>query len=495
MSGHAGLVGQYSFRSPPVGTDYNAFRVPIGLTLQASPSDNLNIYLGLEYAYNNYPETAVLLGNSSTNTNDGEGEYSRMPFSNAVNGTTPYGQPTDTPTLSLAYFTYQTEVGMLRAGRMPRNWGLGIWYNDDWSPQGALPSTSDAINFSTDFGLFDVGAYLELYSAGVNGTSSGLNATAYTLEVRLKTDPADVPSSGFTREIGVAFSKFDNGSSNTELNIFDLYGKFYISKFFIGGEVLYPSGSTQSPDYQSLGGAPECTVLTPGIESYQTCNSQDISALAALIDMKYQFDSVNGSSLAATEKSQYLLGTADRQTTNIVEMLFGYASGGSNQFDAADSVSQGANEIRAIFMNANINPSFLMFNNTLPPVNGMPMGAITNTTFISTDYTFESPSLGAIGPRILWAQLNATNSNFNSSNTLCSATPQLDPTSGVNRLCVGESKDLGVEIDAHYRYTTRDRVTFGTDIGYWFVGDAWLVYGQERPPATYGVRVLVGTEF
>ena len=42
VSGHAGVVGQATYGSPPVGSDFSAIRVPIGLILEAKPTDNFS---------------------------------------------------------------------------------------------------------------------------------------------------------------------------------------------------------------------------------------------------------------------------------------------------------------------------------------------------------------------------------------------------------------------------------------------------------------------
>ena len=509
VSGHAGAVGQYTTSTPPLDSSYFAFRVPIGLTLEASPSDNLNIYLGLDYAYNNYPSASTLLGQTtSTSTQNGPttttntGQATPMPFSNTINaqsGGTPYGQKTDTPTLTTAYFTYQTPLGLLKAGRMPRNWGLGVWYSDEWTPTGGTISTSDAIALTTDLSLFDLAVYYEKFGESVGGTSTDQAATAYSVEARLKTDPADVPSSGVSREIGIAYSKFDHGQSNTSLNILDVYGKFYISKFFAGVEVLYPTGKTQNPNYQTLGGAPECNVTnSPTVSSTsQTCSAETFSALAALLRFKLQLNGDENSSLVATETSQQLVGTAERQETSVIGLWVGYASGGSNQFYSPTdpALANGGNNINAIMMNPNIQPSFLMFNNTTPAINGIPTGAITNTTFVRLDYTYETPGFGAMGPVFVWGRLNHTNPNYNANYSTCSAAQTVNSSTSINRLCVGGSSNLGAELDLTYRYTTHDRVNAGLDLGYWFVGDAWKAYGQSSPKGAYGMRIFTGTEF
>ena len=231
VNGHAGLSGVYTTNPPPLGKNYFAFRVPVGLTLEANPSDKFSIYLGLDYAYNNYPvlsndllgQSSQSSGSLSLNQNNG-GFYSPLPFSNMVGGNQPFGQKTDTPTLTTAYFTYQTDLGLFKAGRMPRNWGLGIWYNDQWSPTGGTISTSDAIAFTTDLTLFDVSVYYEKYSQSLPQTSDNNTGLAYSIEARLKNDPADAPSSGVTREIGIAYSTFEHSASNTTINTIDGYG-------------------------------------------------------------------------------------------------------------------------------------------------------------------------------------------------------------------------------------------------------------------------------
>ena len=492
-SGHAGIVGQYSLHTLPDDVIYSSFRVPVGLLLQASPSDKLSLYLGLEYAYNNYPESPVLLGNTSSQNNS-NGTQTALPFASAVEETTPYGQKTDTPVLSQAYFAYQTNVGLVQAGRMPRDWGLGMWLNDRWTPYGGTISTSDAVALINTFQKFDVSLYLEKYGEGA-ATSKKDDANAYTLEARLHTDPSDVPSSGISREVGVLFSKFEHDISNTKMNILDVYTKLYFNRFYMSGEVLYPTGSTQSPDYQTLGGASACEVtMTDVEEGSQTCVSQDLSALAALVQMKWQVGGAESASVASTEHAQLLLPTAERLGSHTLGLWAGYASGGSNQFEEADAVSSD-NTITAIQMNPNIQPSFLMFNNTMPPVNGMPMGSITNTTFVRVDYTFENPSFGLLSPVLVWGVLNETNKSYNGSNGLCTEGASADANSAVNHLCVGGSRNLGVELDLAYRYTTLDRVTIGTDIGYWFVGSAWQEYGESKPQGVLGMRVSLGTEF
>jgi hypothetical protein len=62
-------------------------------------------------------------------------------------------------------------------------------------------------------------------------------------------------------------------------------------------------------------------------------------------------------------------------------------------------------------------------------------------------------------------------------------------------MCVGNNKNLGFELDFSYRYTTLDRVTFGMDAAYWYVGKAWEVYNQALNTSSFALRASVSTQF
>lgn len=495
VSGHAGFVGEWSKNNPPNALSFSALRVPIGLTLEARPTDNFSLFLGFEYAYNNYPGPSVFLGqttatssnNSNSNSNsNANGLNYPLPFANTVGASSPYSQRIDSIFISQAYFSYQTSLGLIRAGRMPRHWGLGIWKNAEWTPFSGLPSTSDAVAFTADFNSFDINLYYEKYAESVGGTSIDAEANAYTVEAKLKSDPSDVTSSGISQELGLLYTKFSHSKSNTDLNILDAYAKFYISNFYLGAELLYPTGTTQSPNYRSLGGAGDCNTSSP---TGLTCNSQKISAFASLLKIKYQFDSDKFTSIAATEKSQNVLGTEERMISNVAGLMAGYVSGGSNQFES--NIVSNSNDINAISLNSNIQPAILMFNSTTPAINGMPGGMLTNTTFVRIDYTYENPNYGSFSPAFIWGKINNLNNNYAAScNT---SSPSMD--SPINVMCVGNNKNLGFELDFSYRYTTLDRVTFGMDAAYWYVGKAWEVYNQALNTSSFALRASVATQF
>jgi len=495
VGGHAGAVAQYLNGLPPLSEAYTAAQVPVGLILQANPADSFSLFLELDYAYSQYPIPAILLGQTSSTTQDNnDGNAIPMPFSNTVNpaGTQlPFGQKVDIIQLVQAYFAYDTPFGLFRAGRMPRNWGLGLWYDSNWTAQGSGISTSDALAFTTDFGLYDVSVYFERYGQSVGGLFNTGSATAYTIEGRLKTNPIDLPSSGVSRNIGVIYSYFMHTQSETYLNLLDVYGKFYFPRVFVGGEILFPSGKTKNPNYQTLGGAPSCT---GPISNNQSCSSQTVASLGALLKLKMRFDQpTESSTLYAVEHSRRLLGTRERQDSQTGELWAGYASGGENQFNSPTQTNVASNKINAIRLNPNILPSLLMFTNTLPLINGMPTASITNTTFVRLGYNYESNRFGSFSPILVWGMINSMNPHYNTA--ACTTSSTLSYSSSINNFCVGGSRNLGTEFNFTYAYTTQHLITAQIDLGYWLVGSAWKKQGQDLPYNTFGVRGIVSTEF
>lgn len=497
VGGHAGAVGQYLHGMPPLINTYTAFQVPVGLILQANPTDDFSVIMELDYAYSNYPVTTTLMGETNaTKEANAHGNAIPMPFANSVNWggpLNPFGQKVDTVTIVQAYLAYQTPIGLFRAGRMPRDWGLGIWYDSYWTAQGSGISTTDALAFTTDFGLYDVSLYYEKYGQSVGGYFNNGSATGYTVEGRLKTDPNDIASNGISRNVGLIYSKFIHQQSSTDLNILDVYGKFYFSRFFIGAEVLFPSGQTRNANYQTLGGAPLCK--SPVSDS-KTCSSQTIASLGALMKMRFRFDDPSkNSTLYAVDKSLTLLGTRERQNSHIGEIWMGYASGGKNQFAPENEINIASNRITAIRLNPNILPALLMFTNTTPLINGMPTASITNSTFARASYTYQSNKWGSLSPAVIWGMINSTSEYFNNNNPACKSTPELNFSNSVNNFCVGNSRNLGTELDLTYAYTTEHMITGQVDAGYWMVGKAWERKGQILPYSTFGIRAILSTQW
>jgi hypothetical protein len=486
VHGQGGVVGEYHTNMPPSSTTYQGFRVPLGFTLEGRASNNLSLFLDLRYSYNRAPYVSNSLGNTSqveeeTRASKGQrtvnGNEVKQPFS--LEGGR--GERTDFPWVQFAYLQYASDVGLFRAGRIPRHWGLGVWRSAEWKVEGGSLSTSDAVSATFDLtSTFSGSLYLEKNSEG-SPTSAQDDADAFTVEALLADDPADVNASGLTRQIGVTFSNYSHKQTDTQLRILDLFAK--VSGGGLGGEfeVLYPTGDTKSLDYAASGGrAEKCKGQRNKDNEDITCEGQRLEGLAALARFKWQFAGTGTGpdkslSLSATESARGRLPTSLRADSHTFSLQTGYSRGDS---DAFEGVQERDTTIRTTPLNPNIRPAFLMYNPVALPVPGMPGATMQNTVFFRGDYTYESPSFGSITPSLVWGRLDQANTKAG----------QLDGA-------VGRSKNLGVEFDINYGYRTADNVQFGIDTGVWFPGGAWHKNGGKKPSPVYGIRTSASTSF
>ena len=481
VHGHGALVGEYTTNVPPNNATYQGWRVPLSLTLEGRASNNLSLFLDVGYAYNQYPNVAKSLGNGDevdrNNTAPQVGTEVSHPF--AVQGGR--GEKPDVPTIGAAYLQYASEVGLFRAGRIPRHWGLGLWRNAEWVPEGGTLSTTDAVSATFDLtSAFSGSLYLEKNSEG-QATSAEDDADAFTVEALLADDPADVGSSGVARQIGVAFSTYEHKQSSTSFRVLDLFTKLYVGPFVAEGEIVYPSGKTKSLGYSSLGGkTAQCPTSKNERNLAITCDSQKFEGLASLIKLRYQLGGTptgadKSLNIAATEAARLRQPTSLLVDSHTVGMWLGYSKGDRDSFAGVEKPDE---TINAVPMHPNIRPSLLMFNVSSPQVAGMPGGAVMNSLFVRGDYTYESPSFGSITPALVWSRLDVTNSK-----------------AGASPNAVGKAKDLGVEFDLSYSYKTADNVKLSVDSGVWFPGKAWRSDAGGKTQPMYGVRTTASTSF
>jgi len=492
VHGQGGVVGEFQSNMPPKSSSYQGFRVPLGLTLEGRASNNLSLFLDLRFNYNQSPRTANSLGNSravddqandpanrapdGTRKKDFDGNEVRQPFT--LNGGR--GEKNDVPFVNFAYLQYASEVGLFRAGRIPRHWGLGLWRNAEWLVEGGTISTTDAISATFDLtSTFSGSLYYEKNSEGSPGSLRD-DADAFSVEALLADDPADVNASGLTRQIGVAFSSYNHSETDTSLRTLDLFTRLYTGAFAGEFEVLYPSGKTKSLDYAQLGGRDTRCVAKNEDNSAITCESQRYEGLAALFKLRYQVAGTASGpdktvSIAATENSRSRLATSLLGDSHTLGFSLGYSRGDSDAFGASKTRDT---TIRTTPMHPNIRPAYLMYNPTAVPVPGMPGNAVMNTIFVRGDYTFEAPGFGAVTPAVIWGRLDQTN------------------TKGAGLAgAVGRDKSLGVEVDVGYSYRTADNLRFGIDTGVWFPGASWREKGGKNPAVVYGARTSASTNF
>ena len=489
VHGQGALVGEYHTNMVPKSTTFQGFRMPFGLTFEGRASNNLSLFLDIRYSLNRSPDVASSLGDDAKdNYSQGPSRANQKPSSTdrgqisqpfAIEGGR--GEKSSLPTVGFAYMQFASEVGLFKAGRVPRHWGLGLWRNAEWKPEGGSISTTDSLSGTFDLtSTFSGSVYFEKVAEG-NPTSSRDDADAFTVEALLADDPSDVSASGVTRQIGVSFSSYEHKATSTRIRTLDLFTKIHAGGFGVEGEVVFPSGDTKSLGYADMGGtSQQCPPQKNPDDLAIGCDSQRYEGLAALFKLKYLFGGTptgpeGGFSLGAVESARARLNTALRTDSHTLGLWLGYARGDS---DAFEGVKKKDGTIRTTPFHPNVRPAFLMYGTTQQFVAGMPGNTIANTIFTRVDYTFESPGFGSLTPAVVWGRLEQANNRLT--------------TPGVG---YGRNKNLGWELDINYSYTTVDNLKIGLDSGVWLPGAAWKLEGNNRPSAVYGLRTTFSTSF
>ena len=479
INGEAALVGEFVSNLPPKSSELKGLRVPLGLMLEGRASSNLGVFLDLRFNANQYPNTAVSLGNTADMSAEdiASGKAVKQPFSLDAGR----GEKREELKVSRAFVQYESsEAGRFRAGRIPRNWGLGIWMDDTWKPEGGTRSTSDAVSYMVDFpSALTVTGYWEKISEGLL-SSRGDDADALTVEIMIPDEIIDIGASGLNRNLGLAFSKYDHSDSGTEIRVLDIFGIFSYGRVGFEGEINWPNGSTKSLAYASAGGdSKQCPEISNPNNKYVTCDAQSVDGLNILMRARYQL----GGGVAALDKSVKLSQTESarsrRPTSQVAEsqilsVTAGYSKGDS---DAFEGVTQPDSKVSGLPMHPNVRPALLMFNPLSEVVPGMPGAIVQNVIFSRLDYSYESPTFGMITPALVFARLD-----------------KLNKTSAVNAKTVGTVNNLGFEVDLTYSYRTMDGVRLSLDGGLWVPGGAWEKQGV-KPETVYGVRATAATYF
>ncbi len=478
--GQAAIVGDYTNGLPPGGLIYQAVRVPLGLTLEARPTNNLAAFLDLRLGLNQYPELARSLGNSQ-----GTESKPTLPFSP---DDWSHRNRNDVIRANFGYIEYSSnDFGLFRVGRMPRHWGLGIWRNDagvspsphyrDWMPEAGTVSTTDGVSMALDFRNIYVGAHWEKNAEG-SPVSKADDAESWTVDMVVGDSLTEASQSTFAREVGIAFSRYTASESETRMNILDLYSRLRYGSVLLEGEFLYPNGSTQSAQYSQMGGADVCNTDASLRAKNLMCTSASLDWVSGLFKAKYIFSNTGTNPTQSSNEAATRRGvpTVTRRESHSAGVWLGFASGDSDAF------ATGNNNINLGVMHPNITPSLLMFSSLGNVTPGMPGALVSNALFARGEYTYESPTTGTIVPAIIWGRLNATR----------------DPEPGKTLAAssgVGRYSNLGLEFQVAYSYMTTDFLKISAETALWLPGSAWTDSGSRSPDHVLGGRLSVSTIF
>ncbi len=476
--GQAALVGEFISNMPPNLSELKGLRVPLGLTIEGRASSNLGVFLDLRFNANQYPKTAFSLGNTEDTRTDADltGAEVGHPYATSWTST----QKRETLKVNQAFVQYDSsEAGRFRAGRIPRHWGLGIWLDDVWKPEGGVRSVSDAVSYTVDFpSALSVTGYWEKFSEG-QLSSRGDDADALTAEILIADELTDAGSSGLSRKLGLAFSKYDHSDSGTELRILDIFGIFSFGRVGLEGEVNWPTGKTKSLAFASVGGeSKQCPETGNPRKLFVTCDSQTVDGLNILMRARYLLaGGVAGADrtakLSQIEAARALRPTSQVAESQVLSLTGGYSKGDS---DAFENVSTRDSRITALPMHPNVRPAFLMFSPLSKDVPGMPGAIVRNVIFVRADYSYES-TFGTLTPAVIYGRLDSLNKKTTADEKK-----------------VGTVNNVGFEVDVNYSYRTMDGIKLSVDGGLWVPGGAWETSGV-KPETVYGVRASASTYF
>jgi hypothetical protein len=262
------------------------------------------------------------------------------------------------------------------------------------------------------------------------------------------------------------------------MNILDIYSRLRYGSMALEGEFLYPNGSTESAQYSQMGGTGACATDVSRAQKDLMCSSASIDWVSALFKARYQFSSSGSeATLSSTDAVQRRgVPAANRRESHSAGMWLGFASGD------ADAFKNGNGGVNMGVMHPNVRPSLLMFSGLKVQEPGMPGATVANAIFARGDYTFESPTSGAVTPSLVWGMLRETRS--------ADAGKSLADTEGVGRY-----SDLGFELQVSYSYITTDFLKLGADLSFWKPGAAWSQKGTSAPDYVLGGRLSVSTVF
>lgn len=252
------------FLTTPLATTDQGYFIPLNgdspasfqnLFLRLTPrvlvNDNVSIYSNIWFGT---PDKGIFGGNGNQTT-------STVTQTNTGNATI---------SASTMYAEVATDFGTLTVGRVPLNWGLGVFWNttDGFD---RMPSTADGFRLETKLGAFKFAPAMYKYRSGTNyggAISSGLttpgfsSASDYSFALTYNNDDEQM-------DLGLLFVRrlagmqaaivdplsFTGSSTGYAYNVWDFYLKKKAGIFTLSAEVPIVTGLVGNNTYSTVAGA------------------------------------------------------------------------------------------------------------------------------------------------------------------------------------------------------------------------------------------------
>ncbi|MBL7715050.1 MAG: hypothetical protein JNL01_06240 [Bdellovibrionales bacterium] len=343
-----------------------------------------------------------------------------------------------------------TDLGVVRLGRMPLNWGLGLIYNGGDGVFDRYVSTGDAISMSAKVGSITFAPSFIKYSMG-NSVGGNRNVTAGTLGgtppsghgnvsdysfllryenldedldigvnlIRRNIDAAQDTTSGYLGVTGVP--------AGSGITIWDIYAKKKLGKVTVAAELPLASGN--------IGGVPYSTKAVAGEVQFKATSHWDLSA---------KVGSAPGQSnqASATNPSGFG-GFFFHPNYRVGMIMFGYQLGALGGMQSQNNPTATANNLSSPFDNPITNATYISLGTQFG------FGASDRWRMRLNFLTASAQQVAAAGS----AYFNTWSRKF--ENNVSGAT---------------QGSDLGTEYDLGVSYQLDENLQVAFDMGLFFPG-------------------------
>ncbi|MFZ9594601.1 MAG: hypothetical protein ACO3A2_00800 [Bdellovibrionia bacterium] len=352
-----------------------------------------------------------------------------------------------------------TDVGTIQVGRVPLNWGLGIFWNSGENLWDRYMSTGDAVRWFAKFGSFSL-----IPSVVMSSTGNTIGGACL-----VQGGPGSETCSGGLGSAGVTdysiILKYENMDDDLEAGV---------------NVIKRLAGSSQDPNYGVL--VPE-TARVPGVAAQQA-GSVNLMTYDLFVRKKFkkltlsgELPIVSGEMGPSKVNTFGFAGEADYKWSSSLGALLrvGYAPGQNN----ADAASRA--NFNAFYFNPNYHLGMILFNyqlanfsrpQTLNNPKLSPTGLrsiydnpIVNATYLALSVPFKPTDQFTIQPTLIYASAlqsaSAGDPYFYNS---------WQRTNQPNQAGRNQGKDLGLEADVGVTYQWDDAVQIRWDGGVFFPG-------------------------
>ena len=407
-------------------------------------------------------------------------------------GYTPY-----TPKVTQAYVVHANDYCLLKAGRRPRHWGLGVFLNSGDGPFDTSSSVYDGVTCEINiqktqllgfsFGydkLTETGSPVEAdvvsngRGFGAKRSSDDLDQYFFTIEYD---DRKSNIGSSFTKNVGFYFANItsEGGGPKTDIKILDLYTGFFMRDLTFKNELIFRLGKSADPSFVRLGG-------TSSVEGNVVSNQ--VQAIGAAGAIEYTL-AHSGEIIGPAEYHQ---GNAENHSI-FLEYAFapGDRDGYQKEFDGAGNFVERKNKnASAMSFHRNYKPALILFNSPSSMdylrVDGIfDPDKVMNATVIATGYRYNNLETGNFELRFITAQLNETMPDYEI----------MQEKDADTRLIGYGGRLLGYEIDLKYDRPLGKYYDWGLAGAAAVPGDAWKINKGQAPTSSFLVKAFASMKF